>query len=81
MNEFDVIVVGAGLAGLGAATEAGGRGLAGWGGGPEGGQNLGGPAFWALGGLVFLGRPEPRLVGGRGSLGLAGPGRVGPGGV
>ncbi|MUZ55565.1 FAD-binding protein, partial [Agrobacterium vitis] len=71
MNEFDVIVVGAGLAGLVAATEAAGRGLSGCVGGQGGGQNPGGPGFWVLGGLFFIDRPEQRFMRGGGSMAFA----------
>ncbi|WP_180606640.1 FAD-binding dehydrogenase [Agrobacterium vitis] len=71
MNEFDVIVVGAGLAGLVAATEAAGRGLSVCVVDQEGEQNLGGQAFWSLGGLFFIDSPEQRLMRVRDSLALA----------
>ncbi|MDH0869664.1 FAD-dependent oxidoreductase [Rhizobium pusense] len=50
MERYDVIVVGAGLAGLVAATEAAARGLSVCVVDQEGEQNLGGQAFWSLGG-------------------------------
>ena len=46
----DVIVVGAGLAGLAAAAELGDRGKSVLIVDQEGQQNLGGQAFWPLGG-------------------------------
>jgi uncharacterized protein len=67
----DVIVVGAGLAGLVAAAEvadAGGRVIV-LDQEPE--VSLGGQAFWSLGGLFMVNTPEQRLMGVRDSLGLA----------
>ncbi|MBZ9711846.1 FAD-binding dehydrogenase [Deinococcus multiflagellatus] len=61
--ETDVLVVGAGLAGLVAAAEladAGRRVLLL---DQEGEQNLGGQAFWSLGGLFFVDSPEQRRLG------------------
>ncbi|MVN85691.1 FAD-binding dehydrogenase [Deinococcus sp. HMF7620] len=61
--DADVIVVGAGLAGLVAAAEladAGKRVLLL---DQEGEQNLGGQAFWSLGGLFFVDSPEQRRLG------------------
>ncbi|WP_221088739.1 FAD-binding dehydrogenase [Deinococcus aquaedulcis] len=61
--ETDVLVVGAGLAGLVAAAEladAGQRVLLL---DQEGEQNLGGQAFWSLGGLFFVDSPEQRRLG------------------
>ncbi|MBB4006678.1 FAD-binding dehydrogenase [Allorhizobium taibaishanense] len=71
MQEFDVIVVGAGLAGLVAATEAAGRGLRVCVVDQEGEQNFGGQAFWSLGGLFFIDSPEQRRMRVRDSLALA----------
>ncbi|KQO75689.1 FAD-binding dehydrogenase [Rhizobium sp. Leaf262] len=71
MERFDVIVVGAGLAGLVAATEAAERGLAVCLLDQEGEQNLGGQAFWSLGGLFFVDSPEQRFMRVRDSLDLA----------
>ncbi|WP_284775812.1 FAD-binding dehydrogenase [Agrobacterium sp. lyk4-40-TYG-31] len=62
MEGFDVVVVGAGLAGLVAATEAAERGLAVCVVDQEGQQNLGGQAFWSLGGLFFIDSPEQRFM-------------------
>ncbi|WP_034359044.1 FAD-binding dehydrogenase [Deinococcus phoenicis] len=61
--DADVIVVGAGLAGLVAAAEladAGKRVLLL---DQEGEQNLGGQAFWSFGGLFFVDSPEQRRLG------------------
>ena len=67
----DVIVIGAGLAGLVAATEltdAGRRVLVLE---QEPDQNLGGQAFWSFGGLFFVDSPEQRRMGVRDSLALS----------
>ncbi|HSO97813.1 MAG TPA: FAD-dependent oxidoreductase, partial [Solirubrobacteraceae bacterium] len=59
----DVIVVGAGLAGLVATyelTQAGRSVLVVE---QENRENLGGQAFWSLGGLFFVGSPEQRRTG------------------
>ncbi|RKT08925.1 hypothetical protein BX285_7297 [Streptomyces sp. 1114.5] len=67
----DVIVVGAGLAGLVATHElakAGKRVLVVE---QENRRNLGGQAFWSLGGLFFVDSPEQRRAGIRDSLELA----------
>ncbi len=69
--EFDVVVVGAGLAGLVAATEAVERGLRVCLLDQEGEQNLGGQAFWSLGGLFLVDSPEQRRMGIRDSHALA----------
>ena len=69
--EGEVIVVGAGLAGLVAAAEladAGRRVLIL---DQEGEQNLGGQAHWSFGGLFFVDSPEQRRLGIRDSLDLA----------
>ena len=63
MDDFDIAVVGAGLAGLVAACEAADRGrrvvvLE-----QEGRQSLGGQAFWSLGGLFPVDTPEQRRLG------------------
>ena len=52
--DVDVVVVGAGLAGLVAATEAASRGLRVLVLDQEGPQSIGGQAFWSLGGLFFI---------------------------
>ena len=73
MAEFvpDVIVVGAGLAGLVAAyeaTQAGKRVLIL---DQENRNNLGGQAFWSLGGLFLVDSPEQRRMGIKDSFALA----------
>ncbi|MEW6639279.1 MAG: FAD-binding dehydrogenase [Pseudomonadota bacterium] len=70
-DEADVIVVGAGLAGLVAATEladAGKRVIVVE---QEGPQSLGGQAFWSLGGLFLVDTPEQRRLKIRDSYELA----------
>lgn len=70
-TDTDVIVVGAGLAGLVAATEladAGKRVIVVE---QEGEQNLGGQAFWSLGGLFLVDTPEQRRLGIKDSHDLA----------
>lgn len=69
--EFDVLVVGAGLAGLVSAVEAVDRGLRVCVLDQEGPQSLGGQAFWSLGGLFFVNSPEQRRLGIRDSVDLA----------
>jgi predicted oxidoreductase len=71
MERYDVIVVGAGLAGLVAATEAVERGFSVCLVDQEGEQNLGGQAFWSLGGLFFVDSPEQRRMRVRDNLDLA----------
>lgn len=69
--DADVIVVGAGLAGLVAAAEiadAGKRVLLL---DQEGEQNLGGQAYWSFGGLFLVDSPEQRRLGIRDSFELA----------
>ncbi len=58
--ETDVIVVGAGLAGLVAATEIADAGKRVVVVDQEAEQNLGGQAFWSLGGLFMVDTPEQR---------------------
>ena len=67
----DVIIVGAGLAGLVAATELtdAGRRVILLDQEPE--QSLGGQAFWSLGGLMFVNSPEQRRLGIRDTRDLA----------
>src|SRR6202048_2832768 len=62
-DDADVIVVGAGLAGLVAATElaAAGRRVTVL--DQEGEQSLGGQAFWSFGGLFLIDSPEQRRLG------------------
>lgn len=69
--QADVIVVGAGLAGLVAASEAVARGLRVIVLDQEGPQSLGGQAFWSLGGLFMVDTPEQRRLRIRDSLDLA----------
>jgi predicted oxidoreductase len=70
-DRVDAIVVGAGLSGLVAATELAdaGRSVVIVDQEPE--QNLGGQAFWSLGGLFLVDSPEQRRMGIRDSLELA----------
>ena len=65
------IVVGAGLAGLVAANELVERGHRVTVVDQEGRQNLGGQAFWSLGGLFMIDTPEQRRMGIRDSHALA----------
>lgn len=70
-EQADVIVVGAGLAGLVAATEladAGKRVIVVE---QEGEQSLGGQAFWSFGGLFLVDTPEQRRLGIKDSHDLA----------
>lgn len=67
----DAIVVGAGLAGLVAATELAERGRRVIVLDQEPEQSLGGQAFWSFGGLFLVGSPEQRRLGIRDSLELA----------
>ena len=71
MADADVIIVGAGLAGLVAATEIAdaGRRVIIVEQEPE--QSLGGQAFWSLGGLFLVNSPEQRRLGVRDSYDLA----------
>jgi len=61
-NEADVIVVGAGLSGLVAANELADAGKRVIVLDQEGEQNLGGQAFWSLGGLFLVDSPEQRRL-------------------
>lgn len=70
-SDADVIVVGAGLAGLVAAAEAADAGRMVIIVDQEGEQNLGGQAFWSLGGLMLIDSPEQRRLGIRDSRDLA----------
>ncbi|NUR13994.1 MAG: FAD-binding dehydrogenase [Bradyrhizobium sp.] len=70
-EQTDVIVVGAGLSGLVAATEiaeAGKRVIVV---DQEGEQSLGGQAFWSFGGLFLVDSPEQRRLGIKDSFDLA----------
>src|SRR5215475_5606610 len=70
-NDADVIVVGAGLAGLVATAELidAGRRVILLDQEPE--ASLGGQAFWSFGGLMFVDSPEQRRLGIRDSYDLA----------
>ena len=67
----DVIVVGAGLAGLVAATEVAAAGKRVTMVDQEGEQSLGGQAFWSFGGLFLIDSPEQRRLGIKDSYDLA----------
>ncbi len=67
----DIVVVGAGLAGLVAAAEAADAGRQVVLLDQEGEQSLGGQAFWSLGGLFLVDSPEQRRMGVRDSRDLA----------
>ncbi len=69
--DADVIVVGAGLAGLVAAHELTSRGRRVALVDQENAANLGGQAFWSLGGLFLVDSPEQRRLGVKDSLDLA----------
>jgi predicted oxidoreductase len=71
MAEADVIVVGAGLAGLVAACELVERGRRVLVVDQENAPNIGGQAFWSFGGLFFVDSPEQRRLGIRDSHELA----------
>ncbi len=64
----DVIIVGHGLSGLVAACELAAKGKKVLVVDQESEQNLGGQAFWSLGGLFFVDSPEQRLMGIRDSF-------------
>src|ERR1700744_2576115 len=68
MNQPDAIVVGAGLAATHELVKAGRRVLVL---DQENRANLGGQAFWSLGGLFFVDSPEQRRLGIKDSLALA----------
>lgn len=70
-NDADVIIVGGGLAGLVAATEAAGAGRRVVIVEQESEANLGGQAFWSLGGLFMVDTPEQRRLGIRDGVELA----------
>ena len=69
--DADVVVVGAGLAGLVAAAEAADAGRSVVLVEQEGEQSLGGQAFWSLGGLFLVDSPEQRRMGVKDSHDLA----------
>ena len=71
MADADAIVVGAGLAGLVAATELTGAGRRVVVVEQESRTNLGGQAFWSFGGLFFVDSPEQRRMGIKDSQELA----------
>jgi predicted oxidoreductase len=71
MADADAIVVGAGLAGLVAATELTGAGRRVVVVEQESRTNLGGQAFWSFGGLFFVDSPEQRRMGVKDSVELA----------
>ena len=71
MSNADIIVVGAGLAGLVAAAEAADAGRSVLLVDQEPEQSLGGQAFWSLGGLFFVDSPEQRRMGITDSIELA----------
>lgn len=75
--DCDVLVIGAGLAGLVATAEAAALGRRVIVLDQEGEQNLGGQAFWSLGGLFFVDSPEQRRIGIRDTRELAGQDWVG----
>src|SRR6201995_1471159 len=70
-TQADVIIVGAGLAGLVAACELVDRGKRVLIVDQENGANLGGQAFWSFGGLFFVDSPEQRRPGVQDSQQLA----------
>ena len=70
-EQTDVIVIGAGLAGLVAATEIADAGKRVVVLDQEGEQNLGGQAFWSFGGLFLVDTPEQRRLGIKDSYDLA----------
>jgi predicted oxidoreductase len=71
VEDADVIVVGAGLAGLVAATEIADAGKRVIVVDQEGEQSLGGQAFWSFGGLFLVDSPEQRRLGIKDSFELA----------
>lgn len=71
MSENPVIIVGAGLAGLVAAYEASQAGKKVLIVDQENAHNLGGQAFWSLGGIFLVDSPEQRRLGVKDSLELA----------
>ena len=71
MDTADVIIVGAGLAGLVTAAELADRGKSVIIIDQESENSVGGQAFWSLGGLMMIDTPEQRRMGIRDSLALA----------
>ena len=71
VEQTDVIVVGAGLSGLVAATEIADAGKRVIVVDQEGEQSLGGQAFWSFGGLFLVNSPEQRRLGIKDSFDLA----------
>src|SRR5699024_7511423 len=71
MKEYDVIVIGAGLAGLVATTELAQKGKRVLLLDQEGAQSLGGQAWWSFGGLFLVDTPEQRRMGIKDSKALA----------
>lgn len=69
--QSDVVIIGAGLAGLVAANELVARGKTVTILDQEGRQNLGGQAFWSLGGLLMIDTPEQRRLKVKDSIALA----------
>ena len=70
-DDADVIVIGAGLAGLVAATEIADAGKRVIVLDQEGEQSIGGQAFWSFGGLFLVDSPEQRRLGIKDSTELA----------
>ncbi len=70
-DKADIVIIGAGLAGLVAACEAADSGRRVVILDQEGEQTLGGQAFWSLGGLFMVDTPEQRRLGVRDSRDLA----------
>ncbi len=77
MADSDVIVVGAGLAGLATTAELAEAGRKGLLLDQEPESSLGGQAHWSLGGLFLIGSPEQRRMGIRDSRKLAWQGSAG----
>ena len=73
MADCDVVVVGAGLAGLVAAVEAADAGKSVILLDQEGASSFGGQAWWALGGIFLVDSPEQRRLGIKDSAELALP--------
>jgi predicted oxidoreductase len=71
MADADIIVIGAGLAGLVAAAEAADAGRAVIVLDQEGAAGIGGQAWWSLGGLFLVNSPEQRHLGVKDSAELA----------